>query len=116
MNWTLGVPVPAQGSVLTFTARAADGDGLVDQALVQRTVTVQPVTTGPHITLSAAEAALSSGIKVAGTGFRSGAHVRLSLPRRLLATVTAGPQSGYPWGQQSGPRAFTSVRLCSRQQ
>src|SRR5260221_14579175 len=94
MNWTLGVPVPAQGSVLTFTARAADGDGLVDQALVQRTVTVQPVTTGPHITLSAAEAALSSGIKVAGTGFRSGERVRLSLPGRLLVTVTAGPEWG----------------------
>src|SRR5260221_2559080 len=107
MNWTLGVPVPAQGSVLTFTARAADGDGLVDQALVQRTVTVQPVTTGPHITLSAAEAALSSGIKVAGTGFRSGEHVRLSLPGRLLATVTAGAQCRVPRAPGPGAPAPT---------
>ncbi len=106
INWTLGVPVPAQGSVLTFTARAAGGDGLVDQALVQRTVTVQPVTTGPHITLSAAEAALSSGIKVAGTGFRSGEHVRLSLPGRRLATVTAGPNGGFARTRVQVPSTF----------
>src|SRR6266852_8807899 len=106
INWTLRVPVPAQGSVLTFTARAAGGDGLVDQALVQRTVTVRPVTTGPHITLSAAEAALAAGIKVAGAGFRPGEHVRLSLPGHRLATVTAGPKGGFARTRVQVPSTF----------
>jgi outer membrane protein assembly factor BamB len=40
-NWTLGVPAPREGSVLTFTAKAVGGDGLVDTALKHATVTVK---------------------------------------------------------------------------
>ena len=88
-TWSLGVPVPAQGSVLTFVARAVGRDGLVEPRLIQRTVTVRPVKAGPHVILSAGHAAPGAGLRVSGKGFGSGEKVRLSLASVRLAAVTA---------------------------
>jgi outer membrane protein assembly factor BamB len=95
-NWTLKVPAPAAGAVLTFTARAVDGDGLVDTALVKSVVTVKPATSGPRLRLSVAQAAPGSTISASGSGFRPGEKVRLSLPGNRLATVIAGSAGGFP--------------------
>ncbi len=88
-TWSLGVPVPAQGSVLTFVARAVGQDGLVEPRLIQHTVTVRPVKTGPHVTLSSGHAAPGTGLRVSGHGFGSREKVSLSLPGLHLATATA---------------------------
>jgi len=95
-NWTLRVPTPSAGGVLTFTARAVDGDGLVDTALVRSLVTVKPATTGPRVHLSVAQAAPGSTISASGAGFRPGEKVRLSLPGSRLTTVTAGSAGSFP--------------------
>jgi outer membrane protein assembly factor BamB len=94
-NWTLGVPAPRQGAVLTFTARAVGTDGLTDAALVRTTVTVKPAAAGPRLRLSVVQAAPGSTIYASGSGFRSGETVRLSLPGDLLATATAGGGGGF---------------------
>ena len=88
-TWSLGVPVPPQGSVLTFVARAVGRDGLVEPRLIQRTVTVRPVKTGPHVILSSSHAAPGTGLRAAGKGFAAGEKVSLSLPGVRLGTVTA---------------------------
>jgi outer membrane protein assembly factor BamB len=96
INWTLGVPATRPGGVLTFTARAVGGDGLVDQALARTTVTVRPATTGPHVYLTAAQAAPTTALMASGAGFKPHEQVRLSLPGANLATVTAGANGGFP--------------------
>jgi outer membrane protein assembly factor BamB len=96
VNWTFGVPAAPSGGVLQFTARAVDGDGLVDHALVRTTVTVRPATTGPHVYLSAAQAAPNSALTVSGSGFKPQEKVSLSIPGAALATVTAGVNGGFP--------------------
>jgi outer membrane protein assembly factor BamB len=96
INWAFGVPSAPPGGVLTFTARAVGGDGLVDQALVRTTVTVRPSTTGPHVYISAAQAPPNSALTVSGSGFKPQEKVDLSLPGASLATVTAGAKGGFP--------------------
>ncbi len=87
-SWSLGVPVPRQGSVLTFVARAVGRDGLVEPRLIQRTVTVRPVKAGPHVMLSSGQAGPGTGLRASGKGFGSREKVRLSLPGVRLGTVT----------------------------
>jgi len=96
LNWTFGVPAAPSGEVLTFTARAVGGDGLVDQALVRTNVTVRPSTTGPHVYLSTAQGPPNTSLTVSGSGFKPQEQVSLSLPGASLATVTAGAQGGFP--------------------
>ena len=105
-NWTLGVPVPRQGAVLTFTARAVDGDGLADTALVRTTVTVKPAASGPRVRLSVVQAAPDSTVFVTGSGFRSGEKVRLSLPGQQLATATAGSGGGFARKRIAVPASY----------
>ncbi|HEX2319290.1 MAG TPA: PQQ-binding-like beta-propeller repeat protein [Streptosporangiaceae bacterium] len=94
-NWALGVHVPREGGVLTFTARAVGSDGLVDTALKHATVTVKPVASGPHVRLSVVQAAPGTRIYVSGSGFRAREKVSLKLPGAHLGTVTAGPGGGF---------------------
>ena len=75
--------------MLTFVARAVGRDGLVEPRLIQHTVTVRPVKTGPHVTLSAGHAAPGTGLRVSGQGFGSREKVSLSLPGLHLANATA---------------------------
>src|SRR6266704_1243811 len=97
-TWSFGVPALKQGSVLTFTARAVGADGLVERRLVQRTVTVRPVATGPRVTLSAGQASPGGSMRVTGHGFGSGEKVTLSLPGAVLATATARADGSFgPW-------------------
>jgi outer membrane protein assembly factor BamB len=105
-NWTLGVPAPHQGGVLTFTARAVAGDGLADTALVRTTVTVKPAASGPRVRLSVAQAAPGSTIFASGSGFKSGEKVRLSLPGHLLATATAGSGGGFARKRLAVPATY----------
>jgi len=100
-TWSFGVPALKQGSVLTFTARAVGADGLVERRLVQRTVTVRPVATGPRVTLSAGQASPGGSMRVTGHGFGSGEKVTLSLPGAVLATATARADGSF------GPRSVT---------
>jgi outer membrane protein assembly factor BamB len=95
-TWSLGVPAPPQGAVLTFTARAVGADGLVEPRLVTRTVTVLPISTGPRLTLSTGQAAPGTKLRVSGRGFGSGETVKLSLPRASLATVTTRADGSFP--------------------
>src|SRR5262245_52278053 len=95
-NWTFGVPSAPSGGVLTFTARAVAGDGLVDGAVVKTTVTVQPSTTGPHVYVSASQAPPNSALTVSGSGFKPQEKVSLTIPGASLATVTAGIHGGFP--------------------
>jgi outer membrane protein assembly factor BamB len=95
-TWTFGVPATRQGSVLTFTARAAGTDGLVEPRLVARTVTVRPATKGPRIAVTPDQAGPTSSVKVSGAGFASGEKVKLSLPGAVLATVTAQADGSFP--------------------
>ena len=95
-TWTLGVPAAKQGGVLTFTARAAGTNGLVEPRLVVRTVTVRPATKGPRITVTPREAGPTWSVKVSGAGFASGERVKLSLPGAVLATVTAQANGSFP--------------------
>jgi outer membrane protein assembly factor BamB len=101
-TWSLGVPVPRQGNVLTFVARAAGRDGLVEPRLIQATVTVQPVRSGPHVTLSSGQAGPGTGLRASGKGFGSREQVSLSLPGAHLATVTT---------RADGSFAATLVRI-----
>ena len=94
-NWTLGVPAPSQGAVLTFTARAIGSDGLADTALVRSTVTVKAAASGPQVRLSVVQAAPGGTVYASGSGFKSGEKVRLSLPGASLATATAGSGGGF---------------------
>ena len=105
-NWTLGVPAAGQGAVLTFTARAVGGDGLVDTALVHTTVTVQPAASGPRLRLSVVQAAPGSAIFASGSGFRSGEKVALSLPGHVLATATAGSGGGFARTRVAVPASY----------
>ncbi|HWG64792.1 MAG TPA: PQQ-binding-like beta-propeller repeat protein [Streptosporangiaceae bacterium] len=105
-NWSLGVPAPREGGVLTYTARAVGTGGLVDTALVQSTVTVQPVKVGPHIILSASRAAPGYGVNVSGGGFQPGEPVALSMTVSTLATVTAKTNGSIPSTRIRVPSAF----------
>jgi outer membrane protein assembly factor BamB len=95
-TWTLGVPAAQQGGVLTFTARAAGTDGLVEPRLISRTVTVRPATRGPRITVTPRQAGPDWSVHVSGAGFGSGERVSLSLPGAVLATVTAHADGSLP--------------------
>jgi len=95
-TWTFGVPAAKQGSVLTFTARAAGTDGLVEPRLITRTVTVRPATKGPRITVAPRQAGPAWSVLVSGAGFGSAEQVRLSLPGAVLATVTAHADGSLP--------------------
>ena len=105
-TWSLGVPVPGQGSVLTFVARAVGRDGLVEPRLIQRTVTVRPVTTGPHVTLSSGQAAPGTDLRASGRGFGSREKVSLSLPGVRLGTVTARADGSFAATAVSIPPSF----------
>ena len=105
-SWSLGVPVPAQGSVLTFVARAVGRDGLVEPRLIQKSVTVRPVKTGPHVTLSAGQAAPGAGLRASGKGFGSREKVSLSLPGVRLGTVTARADGSFGGAMVAIPPSF----------
>ncbi len=100
-TWSFGVHAPSQGGVLSFTARAVGADGLVERRLVQRTVTVRPVATGPRLALSAGQASPGGSVRVTGHGFGSGEKVTLSLPGAVLATATTRADGSF------GPRSVT---------
>jgi len=105
-TWSLGVPVPGQGSVLTFVARAVGRDGLVEPRLIEKTVTVRPVKTGPHVTLSSGQAAPGTGLRASGRGFSSREKVSLSLPGVHLATVTARADGSFAGALVQIPPSF----------
>lgn len=105
-TWSLGVPAAKQGSVLTFVARAVGTDGLVEPRLIQHTVTVRPVSSGPHVMLSASQAAPGTGLAASGRGFGSGEKVNLSLPGVHLATVTARADGSFAKTEVHIPPSF----------
>jgi outer membrane protein assembly factor BamB len=87
-------------------ARAVGTDGLASAALVESTVTVQPLKVGPHITLSAPRAAPAYGVNVSGGGFQAGEPVALSLPGHALTTVTAKTNGSIPSTRITVPSSF----------
>jgi outer membrane protein assembly factor BamB len=106
VNWTLGVPVTPSGGVLTFTARAAGGDGLVTQALARTTVTIRSATTGPHVFVTPGQGSPNTAVMVSGNGFGAHEQVSLSLPGATLATVTAGANGGFTKTPVKIPAAY----------
>ena len=105
-TWTLSVPVPTRGTILTVWAAAVDKHNIADassdqiQAGSSRvTFTVSPSPTSPTLAASASRVAPGGGITVNGMGYKAGEKVQLSLatsPPHKLTTVAATSSGTLP--------------------
>lgn len=106
-GWSLPVPVPREGAVLAFYARAVTPTGQVDPKGAISSVTVSPATNGPHLKVATPTVAPGASTDVTGGGFKAGEKVTITLPGGVtLATATAGSSGNLPSTRVTIPRNF----------
>jgi len=104
--WSLQVPVPARGTIVSVWSSAVDSSGIADihaeqaaASSARESFTVLPSTTAPTLQASLARVAPGSKVAVTGGGYRPGEVVAVDLatsPPTLLADAVADAHGRLP--------------------
>ncbi len=95
-NWSLSFPIPSYGGTYTVTAYAISSSGQSSDPTAQSAFTVQPIATGPRLTVRPSDVGPGANFTVAGAGFAGSETVTYTLGSTTLGSVSADPSGAVP--------------------